>query len=67
MKHKKDDGGPAVSIPSAWPTDDDRSLRDWFAGQALALLSDENYLPEEAAKMAYKVADSMLKEGERND
>ena len=71
-----DDGGPAFPRPSTvWNLPDGRqtgtedqtgmSLRDWFAGQALAgMLAD----PEVDARTgliaiaAYQIADAMLKE-----
>jgi hypothetical protein len=46
------------------------TLRDWFAGQALAgLLGNSNYGPpnsKEDANMAYLIADAMLKAREVN-
>lgn len=68
------DGGPAFPAPSE---DDDRtgepyvvgfpglSMRDWFAGQALAgaLANFASRLTyEEVARRAYLIADEMLKE-----
>lgn len=62
----RNDGGPA------WPTglyaDEDRSgmsLRDWFAGQALAGLLTQTHLVQKYqsdwfAKGAYQMADAML-------
>jgi len=45
---------------------DGMTLRDWFAGQALAglLAGDPNYLPGEYASRAYVIADEMLDERE---
>jgi len=39
------------------------SLRDWFAGQALAMLGDPGCVgsDDEIAKCAYKFADAMIK------
>jgi hypothetical protein len=60
--------------PYAFPalTEDDEyngmTLRDWFAGQALAgLLSNSNdcFNPEGAARVAFEIADAMLAERER--
>jgi hypothetical protein len=70
-------GGPAFPalIPMEWVERNGRSepnyseagmtLRDWFAGQALAGLSLQS-CPDniEAAKRAYKLADAMLSERE---
>ena len=56
----QNDGGPAFPGPYG---SDGMSLRDWFAGQALAgLLSQEGVeaSPETDAAWAYKVADAML-------
>lgn len=38
------------------------SLRDWFAGQALALMADGTYngTPENTAETCYRVADAMI-------
>lgn len=36
------------------------SLRDWFAGQALAKLVAD-YHPDEAASLAYEYADAMMR------
>lgn len=52
---KIDDGGPAEII----------SLRDWFAGQALAgrcgnSIPGSHHLPEQAAREAYAYADAMI-------
>lgn len=42
------------------------SLRDWFAGQALCgYLADPNTSSRYAARVAYRVADQMLKEREK--
>ena len=67
----KSDGGPA------FPTDQTRSLhktpsvsggmslRDWFAGQALARLVEsgveQNFPEEHIAGVCYRIADAMLK------
>lgn len=42
------------------------SLRDWFAGQALAILADANVnlTAEELAKCCYQNADAMLEQRE---
>lgn len=62
------DGGPA--FPSEWAPKDGEfsqgmSLRDWFAGQALAGNADGwmgSDAMERRANWAYAVADSMLAE-----
>lgn len=36
------------------------SMRDWFAGQALATMDMDVYTPEKIARWAYRVADAML-------
>jgi hypothetical protein len=41
------------------------SLRDWFAGRAIAGLSTKNYAEELMVAMAYDIADRMLKEREK--
>ena len=64
-----DDGGPAFACAVASPDGDKclqegMSLRDWFAGQALAgLLYNYHEHPNtirDCADMAYKAADAML-------
>lgn len=64
---KINNGGPAFPLqsigPDFAPGYSGMSLRDWFAGQALAGLlahpSDEN--PADMPFAAYKLADAMLK------
>jgi hypothetical protein len=72
MKDKT--GGPAFPRPlslnvngeAAWEQDG-MTLRDWFAGQALPwILRAHLGSPEWVAAEAYKLADAMLKERERN-
>jgi hypothetical protein len=76
----KNDGGPAFPHEGrdngpgnirGWPHDG-MSLRDWFAGQALAGIMSNctgdgrtTWLPESAAFHAYSVADAMLKAREQ--
>ena len=68
---KKNDGGPAfpdaVAVsPSGgvyYGTSAGMSLRDWFAGQALAGLCTSN--PGYAAKQAYQHADAMIAERDK--
>lgn len=59
-----DDGGPAFPVTQADWDDDDFSgmtLRDWFAGQALAgLVQNGKYASGQIADAAYSFADSML-------
>jgi len=71
------DGGPA--FPGMWPSEEPHhfgqlmlkpgmSLRDWFAGQALAALGrTSNNWPEDqrVAVRCYEVADAMLAEREK--
>lgn len=85
MTDKLDDGGPAFpgAAPNApqaygatgggggfsYPNAVGMSLRDWFAGQALAGFAGTSDLrfPAEAVKTAYRIADAMLtarKQGE---
>lgn len=62
------DGGQAFPMAAGTPTEgqwvDGMSLRDWFAGQALAgILAGSPDLPESRAgfaKTAYEFADAML-------
>jgi hypothetical protein len=65
---KYEDGGPA--FPSSYatpygstPYDDNHgmSLRDWFAGQAIASGNIKLGASSEAAFDAYQIADAMLK------
>jgi hypothetical protein len=46
----------------AFPSDTSTgmTLRDWFAGQALANVDHDPDLPEIAARAAYRIADAML-------
>ena len=60
-----DDGGPAFPGPSQAETSvnihEGMTLRDWFAGQALAaVLTDGGYFTE-VAKDSYLIADAMMK------
>lgn len=58
------DGGPAFPSPQCgdWSPEYGMSLRDWFAGQALAgmMASDDGSTPENVAAEAYEIADAML-------
>ena len=72
MSNKIDDGGPAFPCSVAVAPSGDvygsdyfggcMSLRDWFAGQALAgmLANDSNQSAEGDARVAYLIADAML-------
>ena len=66
-----DDGGPAFPRPASSadvgyvePAEIGMSLRDWFAGQALAGIAATNILNaklgREVATLAYAIADAML-------
>lgn len=69
----KSDGGPAFPEPERWagkehgPYTEDHgyrhkgmSLRDYFAGQALALCYHEDVQFQTVADDAYRLADAML-------
>lgn len=59
----KIDGGPAFPLPvTEWnPGNAGMSLRDWFAGQALAgIMTLRPNTADEAAWAAYEAADAML-------
>lgn len=66
---EKKDGGPAFAHGNPEQGGDPgMTLRDWFAGQALAgLMAAEWYItePEGAAEQAYKHADALLAEREK--
>ena len=70
---KKEDGGPAFSVVEEDTTTQEKnlviqfpvSLRDYFAGQALAGLlgdQDRHYTIDAYVSGAYKMADAMLAE-----
>lgn len=78
----KDGGGPAFPVIASnglGHVTDGMSLRDWFAGQALATLagpdmftafkkltdSTGNQVKNLLAQAAYEIADAMLKEREK--
>lgn len=54
------DGGQAFPTYSTLSPLQGMSLRDWFAGQAIAGLASHYEPPELAAEIAFKVADAML-------
>ena len=69
----KHDGGPAFPIKGRGPFDlelvqaEGMSLRDWFAGQALAGLLRDNHTgcansdrQDQLSRLAYQIADAML-------
>lgn len=53
-------------LPETWDSfQDGMTLRDWFAGQALAgMLADHTFdvPPNETAELSYKAAEAMLAE-----
>lgn len=53
-----DDGGPAFPVPD---TSGGMSLRDWFAGQAMARIVHGRGMFHAVAKESYQMADAMLK------
>jgi hypothetical protein len=61
-------GGPAFPTSSKLPNGNGMSLRDWFAGKALAVvqqnLSDQwrDTTYDKLAEIAYKIADALLVE-----
>lgn len=73
----KNDGGPAFPVPDLHPGamqvgSNGMSLRDWFAGQALAGMLSSEFRPDgnqPKADWAYELADAMLKarEGAQHD
>lgn len=65
MSDPQKDGGPAFAADSSdkpWPSQEGMTLRDWFAGQALAGLDPFAVNPQSAAQRAYNQADAMLAE-----
>lgn len=68
MTDKREDGGPAFPTEPRGPVYGDKydgmTLRDWFAGQALAGIiahpNLEGWEPAITAKWAYEIADAML-------
>ncbi len=59
------DGGPAFPARAVWHTYKGMSLRDYYAGQALAGLKLGGMSYEMASETAYRVADAMLRARER--
>jgi len=65
-KLPKPDGGPAFPIQCHLSDHHHGlSLRDYFAGQVLAMLAQMDWEPERVALFAYEVADKMLAEREK--
>jgi hypothetical protein len=63
MADSINDGGPAFPHPSGefHSADTGMSLRDWFAGQALAGVDNPwASVPHELAMQSYRIADAML-------
>lgn len=69
---ERDDGGPAFAALAIGPAGDvyhqpGMTLRDWFAGQALAMCAATHGWPTsgdgpQIAERAYAIADAMLAE-----
>lgn len=60
-KNKGGSAFPITNRPNESFTSAGMTLRDWFAGQALAgFCSIDSGTPEADAKMAYRIADAML-------
>jgi hypothetical protein len=57
------DGGPAFPFQDGYGRVSGMTLRDWFAGQALAGLTADPDMPDAArcAALAYAYADAMLR------
>ena len=73
MKEQFNDGGPAFpnrgdNTPTN-PIYDGMSLRDWFAGQALASrgMYGANVREKEVAEECYRIADAMIAELEKGE
>ena len=62
MSDTINDGGPAFPIETtSTPYSPGMSLRDWFAGQALAnVYTASETSPDKAAEWAYQLADAMI-------
>ncbi len=74
MSDKINDGGAAFPLAPVvdpqtgvfcGPRSEGMTLRDWFAGMALAEHPCNGYDYEGVAKWAYKVADAMIAEREK--
>lgn len=70
--NKINNGGPAFPIPhqNVNFSKPGMTLREWFAGQALAglLTTSGGYVPsrEQIARIAYEYADAVLAEGNKD-
>jgi hypothetical protein len=52
---------PVISSDTNYVHDTGMTLRDWFAGQALASIKDEDFASAEGvADRAYEIADAMM-------
>lgn len=61
MDAPKDTGGPAFPFSELNGGDySGMTLRDWFAGQALAGVLDRVSDPDEVSARCYRIADAML-------
>ena len=58
----KTNGGPAFPSSDTQSGYQGMSMRDWFAGQALAGMSIATETHERLAAIAYELADAMLKQ-----
>ena len=74
MSGEREDGGAAFprAATQASTGDTGMTLRDWFAGQALAMLADNrmddigsDLVSKAIAAAAYKIADAMIAEGSK--
>lgn len=64
------DGGPAFPFKCQGPTTAPEvyygmTLRDWFAGQALARIATEECDMDEKARWCYRLADAMIEERQK--
>ena len=59
------DGGPAFPVPETDTNyfDGGMTLRQWYAGQALAGIDVNGNRPNDLAKELFRVADAMIAEG----
>ena len=61
--NKNKTGGQAFPIESDYGSQKGMTLRDYFAAQTITQLEEfAAYSPEEAAALAYRVADAMIAE-----